>query len=310
ALIPAAYKFGFSYKPYIDVTDNSLKQIVGLIIPIFIGQTVFQLNTVVDKSLASNLPTGTVTALNYAFKLNDFFVSILIMSIATVIYPKLNKYAAEDNIKALKHTLYVSLARPSVVLMPCMVGVMVLAHPIVKVLYGRGAFDAEDVELTSQCLVFYSVGMVTVGFRQILNKVFYSLRDSKTPMINGAIAVVLNIVLNLIFIGPLQHKGLALATSISSLLTVILLFANLRKKIGRLGIMGLLVNLFKMFVSALVMGFVIYFVNAKLTDVMPDTLLFTILNLVITTVVGMIVYFIGVMILGVKSAPPKKQVKR
>ncbi|MFH5796861.1 lipid II flippase MurJ, partial [Clostridium perfringens] len=112
-------------------------------------------------------------------------------------------------------------------------GAMILATPIVKVLFQRGAFDTKSTQMTAIAVVFYSIGIIGFGLRDILGKVFYSLQDTTTPMVNGIITIVLNIVLNLLFVRytNMQHAGLALATSISAIVTIILLFISLRKKI-------------------------------------------------------------------------------
>ena len=104
---------------------------------------------------------------------------------------------------------------------PATVGLIVLAAPIVEIAFQRGEFDAIATVMTSKALVFYSIGLVAMAIRLLLNKVYYSLQDTKTPMINGAISVVFNIVLNLILVKYMAHAGLALATSIATTIAII-----------------------------------------------------------------------------------------
>ncbi|MDO7204828.1 lipid II flippase MurJ [Paraclostridium bifermentans] len=137
---------------------------------------------------------------------------------------------------------------------------MILATPVVRILFERGAFNDRSTMLTATALVFYSVGMVGFGLRDILGKVFYSLKDTKTPMINGIIAVVLNIVLNIALVKVMGHGGLALATSLSAIICIILLFISLKKKIGYYGQDKIRSTFIKTVVASLVMGVVTYFV--------------------------------------------------
>ena len=100
-------------------------------------------------------------------------------------------------------------------------------------LFQRGEFDVRATQMTAVALIFYSIGMIGYGLRDILGKVFYSLQDTRTPMINGVIAMVLNITLNVLFVKftNMQLAGLAFATSISALFTIVLLFISLKRKI-------------------------------------------------------------------------------
>lgn len=116
--------------------------------------------------------------------------------------------------------------------MPMTVGAMVLSEPIVRILFQRGAFDTRATQMTAVALIFYSIGLIGVGLRDILTKIFYSVQDTKTPMINATIAVVMNICMNLLFIKYLKHAGLALATSLSSIICITLLFRSLKKKLA------------------------------------------------------------------------------
>ena len=112
--------------------------------------------------------------------------------------------------------------------------------------------------MTAIALIMYSIGMVAFGLRDILGKVFYALQDTKTPMINGAIAMVMNIVLNIILVKYLQLAGLALATSISAIVCIFLLFGSLNKKIGYFGQDKIIKTTIKSIVSAAVMGLIIW----------------------------------------------------
>ncbi|MGL5755327.1 MAG: murein biosynthesis integral membrane protein MurJ, partial [Paraclostridium sp.] len=216
--VPFAIKKGYKFKPVINLKDKYLKKMLWLVLPVFIGVAVNQVNTMVDRSLASGLGDGVITALNNANRLNGFVLGLFIATLGAVIYPTLSKLSTENNKEKFAESVATSVNCVNLLVLPATVGAIVLATPVVRILFQRGAFDERSTALTATALVFYSVGMIGFGLRDILGKVFYSLKDTKTPMINGMIAVVLNIVLNIALVKVMGHGGLALATSLSAII--------------------------------------------------------------------------------------------
>jgi putative peptidoglycan lipid II flippase len=251
---PFIYKKGFNYRFVLDRHDEYLKKMLFLTLPIILSVSVNQINVLVDRTLASQIVVGGISALNYANKLNFFVHGIFVTSIATVMYPFISRMAAEKNFIGLKRVLSQSISGINLLIIPATVGMMVFAEQIVQMLFGRGAFDEQAIALTSIALFFYALGMVGVGLREVLSRAFYSLQDTKTPMINAAIAVTINIILNIILSKLMGLGGLALATSISALFCTFLLFISLRKKIGHFGLLDITKSFFKIVVASLFMG--------------------------------------------------------
>ena len=212
--LPFAIKSGYKYQLYINIKDKYIKKMSWLIGPVLIGVAVNQINTMVDRTLASTLVEGSISALNYANKLNGFVMALFITSVGAVIYPMLSKLSSEDNKEKFISSVVQSINSIILLVIPISIGAIVLATPIVKLLFQRGEFDARATSMTAIALIMYSIGMVAFGLRDIIGKVFYALKDTKTPMINGAIAIIMNIVLNIILVKYLQLAGLALSTSI------------------------------------------------------------------------------------------------
>lgn len=254
--LPFAIKNGYKYKAYINFKDEYIKKMLFLIGPVFIGVGVNQINAIVDRSLASTLADGVITVLNSANRLNGFVLGLFIATIAAVIYPTLSKLSNEDNKEKFAKSVAQSVNVVVLLIIPISVGAIVLAEPVVRIVFQRGAFDSEATSMTAIALACYSIGMIGFGLREILNKVFYSLQDTKTPMVNGAMAMGINIVLNLIFIKFLGHAGLALATSLSALICIVLLFRSLKKKIGYFGQDKISNTMVKSLIAAVVMGIV------------------------------------------------------
>lgn len=297
-LIPTIKK-GYKYEFYINLKDKYLGEYIYLLGPVLIGVAVNQINSMVDRTLASNLVEGSISALNYANKLNGFVMALFITSVAVVIYPMLSKLSSEENKEKFTSSVVQSINSVILLVIPISIGAIVLATPIVRLLFQRGEFDARATSMTSIALIMYSIGMVAFGLRDILGKVFYALQDTKTPMINGAMAMLMNIVLNIILVKYLQLAGLALATSISAIVCIFLLFGNLKKKIGYFGQDKIIKTTVKSIVSAVVMGFVTHFTYNMLSNLLGAGFIKEVISLTISVGFGAITYGILVILLKV-----------
>ena len=255
--IPSLKKKGYRYSSLLSLRDPYVKKVLVLALPVMMGMAVQQLNALVDRMLASGLPEGSISALNFANRLNAFVYGVFSSSISIVVYPLLSKLNAEKDMDSFKKTLVNGLNVITLLLVPITVGAVVLRQPIVSVLFERGQFDERATVMTASALMFYSLGIVFYGFRDILNRTFYSLHDTKTPMLNGIVAVAVNIVLNLILIRYMQHSGLALATSISSAAMTFLMFASLKKRLGSIGWKNVLLVFIKSAAASAVMGLIV-----------------------------------------------------
>ena len=299
--LPFAMKEGYKYKPYLNINDKYIKKTAWLVMPVLVGVAVNQLNAMVDRTLASTLAEGSISALNYANKLNSFVMALFVASIGAVIYPILSKLSTDESKEKFTESIVQVINSVVLLVIPISVGAMVLATPIVKLLFERGEFDSRATSMTAIALVMYSIGMVAFGLRDIIGKVFYALQDTKTPMINGMIAVGMNIVLNLIFINYLGLAGLALATSVSAILCIILLFYSLNKKVGYFGQDKIFNTTWKSLVSAIVMGLGAYFSYELLIGFMGSSSIGEILALGLSVLVGVIIYAILVIVLRVEE---------
>lgn len=300
-LVPFAVKKGYEYKFIINFKDKYIKKMLLLIIPVFIGVAVSQINVLVDRTLASTLGEGAVSALNYANKLHVFVIILFITSIGSVIYPMLAKLSTNNDKGKFIESVTKSINSIVLLVMPISVGTIILANPIIKILFERGAFDAKATSMTAIALKMYALGMVSVGLVEILGKIFYSIQDTKTPMKNGALSVAINIILNLIVIKPLGLLGLALSTSISSTVSVVLLFNSLSKKIGYFGQDKIIKTGTKAFVSAIVMGVLTKLTYSVLSSIFAAGLLGQIASVGISILIGAISYGIFVVILKVEE---------
>lgn len=298
---PAIKYQGYKYRPRINLRDKYLKNSLSLVVPVMIGSAVQQINTIIDKTLASDLVDGSISALTYASRINDLIISVFVMAITTVVFPMLSKAFSNGDQKQVKSILGQGVNIILIITVPATIGILILSEPVVRLFFQRGAFDATATKMTSGALLFYSIGLIGASLRLMLNKVFYSFQDTKTPMVNGMIAVVLNVVLNLALVKSMDHQGLALATSISTTVTTLMLFVKLRKRLGPIGIKHYLICFVKTLTASFIMGIVVMLVYVSLLKSLPTSTIYEFIALCLAILLGVIVYFIACSLLRVKE---------
>lgn len=210
--------------------DKGVNEVGRLMIPALFGVSVAQINLLVDTILASFLVTGSVSWLYYSDRLMEFPLGVFGVALATVVLPGLSRKAANADWSGFQQDLDFALKLVALIAVPAMFGLMVLAQPLLVTLFFYGEFSAFDVQMASQSLVAYSLGLLGFILVKVLAPAFYARKDMKTPVKIAVVALLSNIVLNLLLIGPLAHAGLALATSLSAFLNAGLLYYFLVKQ--------------------------------------------------------------------------------
>ncbi|WP_211654769.1 murein biosynthesis integral membrane protein MurJ [Planococcus alpniumensis] len=254
SMVPAIKKSGYRHRWILDFKDRDLKNMMVLAIPVIIGVSADQINVLVDRTIASQITEGGISALTYAHRLVFFVQAIFVLAIVKVMFPKISKLAARKEIGELKNVVGKVVTTVSVIVIPAAVGMMVFSRQITELMFGRGEFDEFEIEMTAGLMFFYALGLLGFGLREVLAKVFYSLEDSRTPMINAFGAMFLNVALNLVLSRVMGLNGLALATSIAAIVSTVLLYASLVRKIGSLNSRKLMADLVKGILAAIVMG--------------------------------------------------------
>lgn len=287
ALAFFSYKRGYRHIFRIDLNDQNLRKMQKLSVSTIIGTSVEDINKLVDRTIASQIIIGGISALSFADRLNEFVQQIFVGSVVTVMYPNFAKMVADGKMNKFKTLLSGAIGTIYLTIVPAAVGAMIFSKPIVEILFGRGAFDFQAVHLTSQGLFFYSIGMIPFGTREVLSKALYSLQDMKTPMINAGIAMILNFVLNMILSRYLGIGGLALASSISAIVCTALLFTNLRKKIGSFCLKSVAISFIKILFASVIMGALAQFTYQSLMNNINENI-----SLLFSIGVGAFVYII------------------
>lgn len=235
--IPFLYRRGFAYRPLFQWQHPIVKNIGLLMLPRVFSSCIYQLNNFVDSiygSLAWIVGEGGVAVLYFSYRLIQFPIGIFSNSLSQAILPAMSSQALEENGEKIKNTLSFGLRANFFVMLPASALAIALAYPIVSTLFGGGRFDEHSALLTSQCLVFYSIGLCAYGATKILQSCFFALHDTRTPAKIAFLALIMTIVFNTILIFPLKIAGIALASSLSGISSCIILFLILRKKLSLL----------------------------------------------------------------------------
>ncbi|MBL7252284.1 murein biosynthesis integral membrane protein MurJ [Alloalcanivorax sp. C16-2] len=209
--------------------DEGVRRILRLMAPALFGVSVSQINLLLDTVLASLLQTGSVTWLYYSDRLTELPLGVFAIAIGTVILPSLSGKHAEADPDAFSRTLDWALRLVLLIGVPAALALAVIAEPLLATLFRHGEFSATDVLRSAESLRAYSAGLLAFMLIKVLAPGYFARQDTKTPVKIGVIAMIANMGFNLALVWPLQHAGLALATSLSAWLNAGLLFAGLRR---------------------------------------------------------------------------------
>ena len=227
--LPYVAKLGLLPRPRIKAGDEGVRRIMLLMVPALFGVSVSQINLLLDTVLASFLVTGSVSWLYYADRLSELPLGAFGIAIGTVILPSLSRQHAGADPKAFSSTMDWALRMVMLVGIPAALALGILAEPLIASLFHYGVMSEEAVVQSARALQAYSLGVLAFMLIKVLAPGFFARQDLKTPVRVAIICMVANMALNLILIWPLQHVGLALATSLSSMLNAFLLFWGLYK---------------------------------------------------------------------------------
>ena len=298
--IPFMYKAGMLVKPKWAWHSEGVTKIRKLIVPALFGVSVTQINLLLDTVIASFLITGSISWLYYADRLLEFPLGLFGIGIATVILPSLSKLHSKNNPAEFSATLDWGIRVVSLFGWPALAGLMVLAQPIIMVLFMRGEFDQQTVLQVSMALFAYLSGLLSFMFIKILAPGYYARQDTKTPVKIGIVAMVANMIFNLMLAPFIGYVGLALATSLSATLNAWLLYRGLKSQ----GVYQLSTNTLifigKLVLSAGVMALVVYQLSSNFDVWLAMNFLKQVEQLTLCIIAGIASYLIMIILLGVR----------
>lgn len=293
--LPVLYKHGYRFKLFINLKDERIKKILILIIPVIIGSGANSLNMVVDMKVASSLGDGAVSGLDFAQKIIVFANTAITTSIVTVMYPLMANKLNEGDNEGFSMYLTKSISIIALLLVPISIGFILLNKEIIIAFYERGKFNDVAVGITANAFLGYSLVLPFTGVRDILNSSLFSMQKTKVTTINGVIGVVVNIILSISLSKVFGIFGVAMASTISSMVTAILLFISTRKFVGHFNVIPMIIKLLKISLSAILMLLGLTLLNNIIS------LSNSILTILLNGVVGAIIYFIACRILKIEE---------
>lgn len=271
--VPFLLKLGLLPIPRIKRGHAGVNKIIKLMLPAIFGSSVAQINLLLDTIIASFLITGSVTWLYYSDRLLEFPLGILGIAIATVILPTLSQQHARASTESFNATLNWALRLVAIITIPACIGLFIMAAPILSALFEYGKFTANDTYFASLSLMAYMLGLPALVIIKILAPGYYARQDTRTPVRIGIIAMVCNMLMNIAFVVPLAmndyeapHVGLALATSLSAYINVIMLYNGLRDNNIFTPQDGWMAWLFRICIATIAMAAVVIWMNPDATQ--------------------------------------------
>lgn len=255
--IPSLVRFKFRFRPRINFKDKNIQSALKLALPMLISTWVQPLYTIVNTRLASGIYKG-VSSLEYANRLYLVITGVFSFVITNLMFPKMSRANVTGKGDEAKGLLVMSLKLVTFVILPVMAVFVVLAKPIIAILYQHGGFLLEDTLRTGNALTFYSLGMIGMAYNEILSKSFFSMQNSKTPMINALVSMVVNIGVAYALSGAYGISGLAVATACGSTVNAVLNYLCIKKHYKTLFEKNDKGDIIKIVISAVIMVALMY----------------------------------------------------
>ncbi|OFW36794.1 MAG: murein biosynthesis integral membrane protein MurJ [Acidobacteria bacterium RIFCSPLOWO2_12_FULL_67_14b] len=266
---PPLRREGFRYRAVLDFRDEGLRHVLLLMGPGTIGMAATQINVFVNTVLATGEGTGAVSWLDFAFRLMYLPIGLFGVSIATAATPAVSRMVAEADFGRIRSTMAGAIGLMLLLNVPASLGLIVLARPIVSVIFEHGSFTAADTAATAAALQLYAIGLVGYSIVRIVSPTFYALRRSRIPVMASAASVVINVALNLALVRVMGYRGLALGTSITALVNASLQLWLLKREIHGLEGGRILSTLVRVIVAAVAMAAAAWAANDVMTSVLP-----------------------------------------
>ena len=268
--VPPLRREGFRWHAVLDWRDAGLQRVLRLMGPGTIGLAATQVNLAVNQLLATS-EVGAASWLNYAFRIMYLPIGLFGVSIGTAVLPTVSRHSAERNAPGVRDTIADGLSLMMMLNVPATVGLIVLASPIVRLLFERRAFTAADTAATAAAVQLYALGLIGYSIVRITSPTFYALGKNRTPVQASAVTVLLNASLNVGLQQAFGFRGLALGTSLAALFNAGTLLVLLRRELGGINGRRLASTFGRISLASAVMGFTAWLVQRMLLSLMDGS---------------------------------------
>ncbi len=274
--LPGLYNAGFRFLLDFNWRDPGVKQVLLLMLPAVIAASAVQINVMINSIFASYLGDGPVSWLSYAFRLMQLPLGVFGVAVATVTLPVISRASALGDMGHFRGTLARAMRLAVFLTLPSAVGLIVLAQPIIALIYQRGKFHDADTLHTAEALQYYAIGLVAYSCIKVLSPAFYAINHKWTPMMVSFFSIGVNLLLNWIFIFHFKmgHCGLALSTALSASLNVILLYIFMSHVSGSLEMLAMIGTFGRCLLASLPIGLIGWFAHPWLTGLLHAPLVF------------------------------------
>lgn len=256
--VPALALMREGWRPRFDLGASApFKAIVRLMVPTLFGSAIYLVNMAVSRLIGLSLNDAAASVLNLATRLMELPIGVFAVAVSTVVFPLISKYAAQGDSTNLAAAYRKGMRLILVINMPAAVGMVVLAEPIIRLLFQRGAFDAEATRLMVPVLVVFALGLPVFSFVNLQLRAFYAQKDTASPVRAAALSFVVNLALSLLLMAPFSIVGLAIASNVAVLVQACYLQVKLARKHPGLAFHHLALDVAKVLVASLLMGAVV-----------------------------------------------------
>lgn len=298
--IPSLKKIGYKFRPMPDFADPGIRKALKLALPMLVSTWVQPLYSVVNTRIASG-EDGIVSVLNCSNRLYLVMTGVFSFVVTNLVFPRLSRTNAAEDRDAARTLVAGSLKAVTVVILPIMACFVLLSKDVIGIIYEHGLFTSEQTAVTAAALSCYSVGMIGLAYNEVLSKSFFSMRDSRTPLVTSLLSMAANIAMAYIFYGHFSAAGLALATAGGSTVNAVLNFAAYRKKNGRIFTSSDMREVLKLVLCAALMCASVAAAMLFMRGRIPAGMFGYIIHGAICGAVGVIVYFGAAVVTGVDT---------
>ena len=261
--IPSLKRFEYKFRPKINFKDENVRSALKLALPMLVSTWVQPLYTIVNTRLASGIERG-VSSLEYANRLYIVITGVFSFVITNLLFPKMSRAHVSGDENKAKEMLVNSLKAITVIILPIAVILAILSKPVIAILYQRGGFIYDDTVRTAAALSCYAFGMIALSYNEILSKAFFSMQNSKTPMICAILSMIANIAAAYTLSAKFGISGLAVAAAVGSYVNAILNYIFMRRHYKVIFTKSDFINLLKIVLSALAMAVVVFLLYDRL----------------------------------------------
>ena len=252
--LPTLKRLGFKFTPGLNLSDPGLLRVLKLMVPATIGLSATQINIFINTNFASSCVEGSVSWLNYAFRLVQLPIGLFGVAISIAALPLLARQVSLKKHDEMKQTFVSSLVMVFCLTIPATFGLIILSEPIIRIIFEHGAFSSIDTQATAVALSLYGIGLFAYSANKVIVPVYYAINAPRYPVIASFLAIAINILIIINTIDAYQHKAIALSTSITMVINFLFLTTVLYMKIGGFSLRHLVTGVCKITLASVLMG--------------------------------------------------------